>query len=84
MKHEPQMSGTKTCSACGEEKAVICFAVDRKTQDGLHGICRDCNNARITIRRQGKPSRRGISEKRLLAMRMHAEFQSHGIDPRDR
>ena len=42
--HEPACTGTKRCSRCGEEKAVLAFAVDKKATDGLQSECRDCRS----------------------------------------
>lgn len=39
---EPRMTGTKFCSDCKNDLPVICFAVDKKTSDGLHHRCREC------------------------------------------
>ena len=44
MTHDPQMTGTKVCTKCGEEKAVIAFAVKKHSSDGLRGACRECRN----------------------------------------
>lgn len=42
---DPRMTGTKTCSKCKRDLAVIYFSVDKKRPDGLYGQCRDCRRS---------------------------------------
>lgn len=43
--HEPACTGSKRCARCGEEKAVLAFAVNRKAADGLQSYCRECQGS---------------------------------------
>ncbi len=58
MTHAPQMTGTKRCSKCGEEKPVLCFAAAKGLVGGLEGFCRVCRSR--------------LSKQRRVASKLHA------------
>lgn len=40
--YEPQQTGTKTCSCCGQEKDINEFSISKKNEDGRSSQCREC------------------------------------------
>lgn len=70
MTHSPQMTGTKTCTKCGEEKPVIFFPAQKGAADGLHPLCRLCACAE--------------SKKNRVARKRHRPMRANGasVDPR--
>lgn len=43
-RYEPRMSGTKLCSKCRRDLAVIFFACASRYKDGLYSCCRECDS----------------------------------------
>lgn len=68
--HEPTMTGTKTCTKCNRELPVICFAVHKRSKDGLHYHCRECNLSDENKRKGYRSDRRGIGEKQINLMKL--------------
>ena len=72
--HEPTMTGTKKCANCEKVLPVICFAVHKRSNDGLAYECRECAKERT---KKLKP-KKGMNKKKLIAMTRFYEF--HKID----
>lgn len=47
----------KTCTRCSEEKPLESFGRDRKTKDGLHYWCKQCNREKSNNWRENNPEK---------------------------
>lgn len=39
---EPQQTGTKICSCCGQEKEINAFSISKKSENGRSSKCKEC------------------------------------------
>ena len=57
----------KTCTKCGETKALSEFSKDKQRSDGLQSSCRDCNNAKSKAWYAANREHRNASKKARYA-----------------
>ena len=76
-------AGIRTCTDCGEAKAVDAFVPIRACKDGWYGRCRACRARRARERYQSDPIEREIQKAFESAWDAFAsqKFPSFGITP---
>ena len=47
----------KTCTKCGEVKALAAFSKDKGKKDGLHGVCKQCRSDAYAAYKKSNPEK---------------------------